>query len=297
MTARLAGTRPRVADWVAGARPRTLPAAVVPVAVGTAVASAYGGLVWWRSVLALVVSVAVQVGANYANDYSDGLRGTDSARVGPVRLVAGGLASPSSVRGAAYLSFAAAAVAGLVLAIATTPYLILVGAVCFAAGWLYTGGPRPYGYVGLGELFVFCFFGLVAVAGTSYVSLQRVPAAAIGAAVPVGLLAVSLLVVNNLRDIETDAAAGKRTLAVRLGTGLTRALYVGCIVAASLAVVALAAAWHPLAAIALVGLVLAIAPVRAVARGASGRELIGVLGMTGLLQLVFGLLLALGIVL
>jgi 1,4-dihydroxy-2-naphthoate octaprenyltransferase len=238
----------------------------------------------------------IQIGANYANDYSDGLRGADAVRVGPVRLVAGGLASPSAVRNAAWISYAAAGVAGLVLASATTPYLIVIGAVCFAAGWLYSGGPRPYGYAGLGEIFVFVFFGLVAVAGTTYVSLQRVAPSALLAAVPVGLLAVALLVVNNLRDIAGDSLAGKRTLAVRLGERRTRGLYTGCVVAAFCSAAAMAVL-RPGAAIALAAVAIAAGPLRAVLGGASGEELIGVLGMTGRLQLAFGLLFAVGIAL
>lgn len=185
------------AAFVAGARPRTLPIAVVPVLVGTAVAGAQGHVIWWRSVAALVVSLALQVGVNYANDYSDGVRGTDADRVGPVRLVAGGLATPGAVRLAAWLSFCVAGLAGLALAIATSPWLLLVGAVSVAAAWFYTGGPRPYGYAGFGEAFVFVFFGLVAVVGSAYVSLGRVTGLAVLAAVPVGLLSVAVLVVNN----------------------------------------------------------------------------------------------------
>ncbi len=290
------GQTTKAADWVAGARPRTLPAAVVPVAVGTGVAIAGGHLVPWRSVLALVVSLAMQIGTNYANDYSDGVRGTDTGRVGPVRLVASGLASPSRVRAAAWASFGVAGIAGLALALATSPWLIAVGAACVAAGWFYTGGPRPYGYAGLGELFVFVFFGLVAVVGTAYVSLGYVSGLAVAASVPVGLLAVALLVVNNLRDIPTDALAGKRTLAVRLGDARTRSLYIGC-VAVALCSVAAIALFRPYAAIGLVGIAFAAGPVVKVRRGASGKELIGVLGMTGRLQLVLGLLLAVGIAL
>jgi 1,4-dihydroxy-2-naphthoate octaprenyltransferase len=287
-------TRP--ADWLAGARPRTLPVAVIPVAVGTAVAAAAGHVVWWRTALALVVSLSIQVGTNYANDYSDGVRGTDTVRVGPVRLVASGLAPAASVKRAAFLSFGVAALAGLFLALATSPYLILVGAACVAAGWFYTGGPRPYGYAGLGEAFVFVFFGLVAVVGTAYVSLQRVTALAFVAAVPVGLIAVALLVVNNLRDIDNDARAGKRTLAVRLGAGRTRVLYEGCVVVAFLGVVAVA--YYRLGAlVALPAAVFGVGPMLKVRRGAEGRDLIGVLQMTSRLDLALGLLLAIGIAL
>ncbi len=282
------------AELVAGARPRTLPAAIVPVLVGTATAHAAGEVVWWRAAAALVVSLAIQVGTNYANDYSDGIRGTDEVRVGPVRLVAARLASPTAVRTAAFVAFGVAGVAGLALALATTPWLLAVGAACMAAGWLYTGGPRPYGYAGLGEAFVFVFFGLVAVTGTSYVASGHLTLLALEAAVPVGLLATSLLVVNNLRDIATDEAAGKRTLAVHLGDARTRALYVGC-VSVALASTVVVALHRPLALIALAAVVPALRPLRLVVGGAKGRALIVVLGMTGLVQLVYGVLLAVGI--
>ena len=288
------GTGP--AAWLSGARPRTLPIAVIPVAVGTAVAAAVGHVVWWRTGFALVVSLAIQVGTNYANDYSDGVRGTDAVRVGPVRLVASGLAPASAVKRAAFLSFAVAAVAGLFLALATSPYLIAVGAACVAAGWFYTGGPRPYGYAGLGEAFVFVFFGLVAVVGTAYVSLQKVSTLAIVAAVPVGLVAVALLVVNNLRDLDNDARAGKKTLAVRLGGGRTRAMYEVCIVGAFLGVVAVAY-YRRGALVALAAALFGAGPVLKVHRGAAGGDLIGVLQMTSRLDIVLGLLLTIGIAL
>ncbi len=282
------------AAWVAGARPRTLPVAVVPVLVGSAVASAQGHVIWWRSVAALVVSLALQVGVNYANDFSDGVRGTDTVRVGPVRLVAGGLAEPKAVRRAAWLSFFLAGLAGLALALVTSPWLLLVGAVSVAAAWFYTGGPRPYGYAGFGEIFVFVFFGLVAVVGTAYVSLLHVTVLAVLAAVPVGLLAVSVLIVNNLRDIPTDSLVGKRTLAVRLGDTATRWLYVACVAGAFVVAAALAAD-RRFSLLTLAALLVAVVPVRAVLRGASGRDLVPVLVMTGRLLLVFGLLLTAGI--
>ena len=223
--ARKRRVRPGSNRWVLGARPRTLPAAVAPVLLGTAVAASEGPVQAWRAVAALVVALALQVGVNYANDYQDGTRGTDRERVGPTRLVASGLAAPAQVRDAALLSFAVAAAAGAALAIAVQPWLLLVGAASIAAAWAYTGGPRPYGYSGWGEMFVFVFFGLVATTGTTYVQLHAVPSAAWIAAVPVGALATAILVVNNLRDIATDARAGKRTLAVRLGPAGTRAEY------------------------------------------------------------------------
>jgi 1,4-dihydroxy-2-naphthoate octaprenyltransferase len=289
--------------WVAGARPRTLPAAVVPVLVGTATAVGEvpgGGLVWWRAVAAMVAAVAIQVGTNYANDYSDGKRGTDDPgrRVGPVRLVGWGLAPPRAVLRAAMASFAVAAVAGLSLAIAVDLRLLLVGAASFAAGWFYTGGPRPYGYAGLGELFVFLFFGVVATVGSAYVQVEDVTLLAFGAAVPVGFLATALLVANNLRDIPSDAAVGKRTLAVRIGDRRTRVLYVALLVGAVVAVPLVAGLGaRPLAALALVAIPFAQRPVTVVLSGATGAALVPVLAATGRVQLVFGALFALGLAL
>ncbi len=282
--------------WVLGARPRTLPAAVVPVLVGTAVASSQGGIVVWRAVAAMIVSVAIQVATNYANDYSDGVRGTDDVRVGPVRLVAGGLATAKAVKRAAFAAFGLAGLFGLALAVAVGPELVVVGAASLAAGWFYTGGSRPYGYVGLGEVAVFVFFGVVATVGSAYVHLEHVSGLAVLASVPIGLLATALLVVNNLRDIPTDAAAGKKTLAVRLGDRSTRVLYVGC-VAGAFAVVPPIALARPAALLTFVTIVLAQRPVKAVLGRASGRDLIGVLVATGQVQLAFGLMLALGIAL
>lgn len=282
--------------WVVGARPRTLPAAVVPVLVGTAVAASQGGVIWWRAAAALAVSLAIQVGTNYANDYADGVRGTDDVRVGPVRLVAGGLATARSVKTAALVAFAVAGVVGLLLAAAVGPELIAVGAACIAAGWFYTGGSRPYGYAGLGEVAVFVFFGLVATVGSAYVHQDTVSALAVAAAVPVGLLATALLVVNNLRDIPTDAAAGKRTLAVRLGDRSTRLLYAACVTVAFLLVLPIAVA-RPYTLAVAATLPLARQPVKTVMDGAVGRDLIAVLVATGRLQLAFGALLALGIAL
>jgi 1,4-dihydroxy-2-naphthoate octaprenyltransferase len=292
--------RGSVGHWIAGARPRTLPAAIVPVLVGTACAvhdtgDWNHGVVVWRALAALIVSLAIQVGTNYANDYSDGVRGTDAVRVGPVRLVASGLASASAVKRAAFVSFAIAAVAGLALAAAAGWWLIAVGAAAFLAGWFYTGGSRPYGYSGFGELFVFVFFGLVATVGSTYVQLEKITGLSIAAAIPVGLVATALLVTNNLRDIPTDRAAGKKTLAVRIGDRATRVLYVAIIVAVFAMVVAIAAVDRPWAALALIGAVVAVQPVRAVRSGATGRALIPVLGATGRTQLVMGLLLAVGI--
>jgi len=283
-----------VRNWVAGARPRTLPAAVVPVVVGTGVALGYGRFSWWRALLALLVALALQVGVNYANDYSDGVRGTDERRVGPVRLVASGLAPPRQVLAGALASFAVAGLAGFVLAATTSWWLLLLGIAAVAAAWTYTGGRHPYGYRGLGELAVFVFFGVAAVAGTAYVQMHQVTWLAVAACVPVGLLTVALLVVNNLRDIPSDAVAGKRTLAVLMGDHRTRLLYVACalIPYALLAVIALA---RPLALIALVTVPLALVPVRVVRSGAAGPALIAALGRTGSLLLAFGALLTLGL--
>jgi len=269
----------------------------VPVAVGAACAVGEGGMIWWRVAAALVVSLGLQIGTNYANDYSDGVRGTDTTRVGPVRLVASGLAAPGTVKRAAVLSFGVAALAGLALAIAVGPVLLLVGAAAIAAGWFYTGGPKPYGYYGFGELFVFVFFGLVATAGTTYVVTERLTGLSIVAGVAVGALACALLVINNLRDIPTDRASGKKTLAVRLGDGPTRLFYDLLIAGAFVAAGAAAVAWRWPALLVLLALPLALRPIALVRSGASGRELIAVLGATGRLQLGFGALFALGLAL
>jgi 1,4-dihydroxy-2-naphthoate octaprenyltransferase len=282
---------------VLGARPRTLPASVVPVAVGTACAVGAGSaLAPWRAVAALVVSLSLQVATNYANDYSDGVRGTDAVRVGPIRLVASGLATPGEVKRAALLAFGVAGVVGLALAAAVGWPVVLVGLACMAAAWGYTGGPRPYGYLGLGELFVFVFFGLIATAGTTYVLVERVTLLSVAAAVPVGFLATALLVVNNLRDIPTDAKAGKRTLAVRLGDRATRWLYVSLLVGAVVVAVLVAGlSGRPLAVLALVAVPVGRKPAELVLGGARGPGLIPVLGRTGRLQLIFGAGFALGL--
>jgi 1,4-dihydroxy-2-naphthoate octaprenyltransferase len=279
---------------VLGARPRTLPASVVPVVVGTACAAGVVDVIAWRAVAAGVVALALQVGTNYANDYSDGVRGTDAARVGPVRLVASGLASASAVKRATAVAFGVAAVAGAALAIAVSPWLFLVGAACIAAGWLYTGGPRPYGYAGLGELFVFVFFGLVATIGSTYVQVERITGLSVVAGAAVGLLACALLVINNLRDIPTDTQTGKRTLAVRMGDARTRDFYCG-LVGGAFVIGALCglARWGAVAC--LIGLVPAVPCVGAVRRGARGRALIAVLAGTARMQLVFGAAFSLGL--
>lgn len=288
-------------EWVAGARPRTLGAAIAPVAVGTGVAASVDALEPWRAALALIVMVAAQIGANYANDYSDGIRGTDSARVGPVRLVGQGLAAPGRVKRAALISLGVSAAAGLLLVTLTGRWWLLgLGAAALLAAWLYTGGPRPYGYLGLGEIFVFIFFGLVPVIGTTYVQALSVPIAAWVAAIGVGSLTCAILVANNLRDIPTDAATGKITLAVRLGDRMTRIVYVALVVAGFAVIPPLALpvglgltfAWFGL-----IATFIAIRPVVTVCRGASGRALVPVLQATGALVLGYGVLVGLGIAL
>ena len=280
--------------WVAGARPRTLPAAVVPVAVGSGVAAQYDDFIAWRAGLALVVALALQIGVNYANDYSDGIKGTDEHRVGPIRIVGSGLAAPKKVLFAAWLSFFVAGVAGLVLAIVVSWWLLALGAAAIAAAWFYTGGSRPYGYHGLGEISVFVFFGLGAVLGTAYVQMERLSWLSLAAAVPVGLIACALLVINNLRDIPTDEIAGKRTLAVVIGDRRTRALYTLCVLLPYLGAIVIATS-APLAALTILAVPLAILPARQVLQGAVGRDLIAVLGQTGRFQLGFGLLLTVGL--
>lgn len=282
-----------------------MPAAVVPVAVGTAAVT--GTVIGWRAVAALTVALALQIATNYVNDYADGVRGTDDARVGPQRLVASGLATATQVKAAALVAFAAAGLAGGALALAVGPELFVVGAISMAAGWAYTGGPKPYGYLGLGELFVFVFFGLVATAGSTYVHTESLVsdggglvedmAVSLIAAVPVGLLAVALLVINNLRDIPSDTESGKRTLAVRLGEAATRKLYQGLLIGVAVGIVAVALFGRPWAVVGLLGLAAARDPVRRVRSGARGPELIPALAGTGQTQLATGLLLALGLVL
>jgi 1,4-dihydroxy-2-naphthoate octaprenyltransferase len=288
---------PRVAqprDWLAGTRPRTLPAAVVPVLIGTGVAFGYGRFSAWRAVLALVVALALQIGVNFANDYSDGIRGSDERRVGPTRLVAAGLARPKQVLAAAFACFGVACVAGLVLAIFTSWWLIAVGAAAVAAAWFYTGGSHPYGYQGLGEVAVFAFFGLAAVAGTAYVQMVGFSWLELLAAIPAGLLSCALLMINNLRDIGSDAEVGKRTLAVRLGDRRSRAVYIASLLLPFVAALALTPS-RPLAALTVVTLPLAWGPIQAVRSGAAGPTLIKALGQTGRLQLAFGIMFTIGL--
>ncbi|MFI6484123.1 1,4-dihydroxy-2-naphthoate polyprenyltransferase [Nonomuraea sp. NPDC050663] len=282
-----------LSQWVAGARPRTLPSAVVPVAVGTGLAVPDVNPL--RALLALLVALLLQIGVNYANDYSDGIRGTDDERVGPLRLVGSKLATPRQVLTAALACFALAAVAGLVLVLLTQAWWILaVGAAAIAAAWFYTGGRTPYGYRALGELAVFVFFGVVPVVGTAYVQTEQLSWLALVASVPVGLLSCSMLVVNNLRDIPTDTASGKRTLAVVLGDRRTRTLYTVCIGVAFLVSLGLGFA-RPLTVLTIGALPLAIPAIHAVLHHAQGRDLIKVLQQTGKLQLLFGALFTIGL--
>lgn len=282
------------AQWIEGARPRTLPNAVAPVLAGTGAAAWVGSAVWWKALLALAVSLALIIGVNYANDYSDGIRGTDDVRSGPLRLVGSKLASPRAVLTAALISLAVGALAGVALAAVSAPWLIAVGAVCIAGAWLYTGGKRPYGYLGLGEVAVFVFFGLVAVLGTQYTQALRVDWVGLVAAVAMGALSSAVLVANNLRDIPTDSQSGKITLAVRLGDARTRLLYQLLVAVALVAplVLMLATPWCA------VGL-LAVAPawrgLRPVRDGSTGAQLIPVLRDTGLAMLVWSIAVSLAL--
>ncbi|TDK93775.1 MULTISPECIES: 1,4-dihydroxy-2-naphthoate polyprenyltransferase [Mycobacteriaceae] len=278
-----------LSQWIEGARPRTLPNAVAPVLAGTGAAAWVGGEAWWKAALALVVSISLIIGVNYANDYSDGIRGTDDDRSGPVRLVGAKLASPQAVLAAAVISLSIGAGAGLALALVSQPWLIAVGAACIAGAWLYTGGTNPYGYRGLGEVAVFVFFGLVAVLGTQYTQALRVDWVGLVLAIAIGSLSSAVLVANNLRDIPTDQLSGKITLAVRLGDARTRQLFqvLTLLPFVLTAVLTLATPWC------LVGFAAAPLAVRAakpVRSGLGGRELIPVLKDTGLTMLVWAAL-------
>lgn len=279
------------AEWIEGARPRTLPAAVAPVAVGTGAAAALGAADAGRATLAAGVALALQIGVNYANDYSDGVRGTDRIRTGPLRLTGSGVAAPSTVRGAAFAAFGVAAALGLVLcAVSGAWWLVGVGAAAVLAAWAYTGGRQPYGYRGLGEVAVFTFFGLVAVLGTTYTQAGRISWAAVAGASGIGLLACALLMANNIRDVPTDAAVGKRTLAVRLGERRARLAY-AAFVGLPLVLAAAVAPTHPWALTTLLLAVPAWRLARRVVGGSSGRDLVLVLRHTGVLELAYGLVL------
>jgi 1,4-dihydroxy-2-naphthoate octaprenyltransferase len=279
------------AQWISGARPRTLPNAVAPVIAGTGAAAWLHAAVWWKALLALAVALALIIGVNYANDYSDGIRGTDDERAGPLRLVGSRLAAPRSVLAAAIVSLTVGAVAGLVLALLTAPWLIAVGAACIAGAWLYTGGSKPYGYAGFGEVAVFVFFGLVAVLGTQYTQALRVDWVGLVLAVSTGALSSAVLVANNLRDIPTDAQSGKVTLAVRLGDGRTRVLYRALLVTAGVLTLVLMLA-TPWCAVGLVATPLAVRAAGPVRSGRGGPELIPVLRDTGLAMLVWAIAVA-----
>ena len=283
-----------VGVWFQGARPKTLGAAVSPVLVGTAAGSLDGPMNWWRAAGALVVAVALQVGVNYANDYSDGVRGADAQRKGPVRLTASGLASPRAVKVAAILSFGVAAVAGAALALVVNPWLVLVGAAAIVAAVTYTGGPKPYGYMGLGEVMVLVFFGFVATLGSAYVQHASLPGAAWPGALAAGLPACGILLANNVRDVESDRRTGKRTLAVRFGARRARMLYVACI-GGALVAAALCGFWAPYALLALVAAPLAIAPTGAMVTRHDPAGLVSALVGTVRFQLALALLLALGL--
>jgi 1,4-dihydroxy-2-naphthoate polyprenyltransferase len=279
------------AQWVQGARPRTLPNAIAPVIAGTGAAAWLHGACWWKALLALVVAVAMIIGVNYANDYSDGIRGTDDVRAGPLRLVGSKVATPRSVLTAAVISLGIAAVAGLTLAWFSAPWLILVGAVCIAGAWLYTGGSKPYGYLGLGEVAVFVFFGLVAVLGTQYTQALRIDWVGAAMAVAMGCMSSAVLVANNLRDIPTDKESGKITVAVRLGDPRTRLMYQALLlVALALTMVLMLAT--PWAAVGLVALPLAVRAAGPVRKGLGGKDLIPVLRDTGLTMLVWSIAVA-----
>jgi 1,4-dihydroxy-2-naphthoate octaprenyltransferase len=276
--------------WIQGARPRTLPAAIAPVVIASALAGS--DFNWFRALLALKVGVWLQIGVNFANDYSDGVKGTDESRIGPIRLVASGLASAKAVKNAAFLSFFIASIAGLWLSLLTSPILILVGVLAIAAAWGYTGGKNPYGYNGFGEVSVFTFFGLVATIGTYYVQTEEITLLSFIVAIPMGTLACAILAVNNIRDRAQDELVGKQTLAVRLGDVTARRVYVSFLVIAHLAAIA---TLIPTALLTLLAVPMSYSISKSVLSGISGKDLIPTLGRTGKLQLVFAILFALGI--
>ncbi|MBF6189202.1 MULTISPECIES: 1,4-dihydroxy-2-naphthoate polyprenyltransferase [Nocardia] len=284
------------AQWLEGARPRTLPNAIAPVIAGTGAAAALDAVVWWKAVLALLVSLALIVGVNYANDYSDGVRGTDDERVGPLRLVGSRLASPAAVKNAAILSLALGAALGLVLALTTAWWLLLIGAVCLAGAWFYTGGSKPYGYSGFGEIAVFVFFGLIAVLGTQFVQAERIDWVGVALAVGVGAFSSAVLVANNLRDIPTDTATGKTTLAVKLGDARTRTLHL-VLLLIPFVITLLLVLRTPLALLGLLAAPLAIRANAPVRTGGHGLELIPALRDSGLALLAWSVLGALALAL
>ena len=278
-----------------GARPRTLPAAIVPVCVGVATVENLQSSTWWKIVLAAVVSLSLQIAVNYANDYSDGIKGTDDVRVGPVRLVGSGLVAAKIVKRAALVMLGIAACAGLVLAITSSLWILLIGAGAMIAAWTYTGGPRPYGYAGLGEIFVFVFFGVVATVGSQFVVSQSATAVSLVASIAVGTLSCALLVVNNLRDIDGDALVGKRTLAVKMGEKATRYFFALLFVIASISVITVAVMTQAWALLGLLGIAAGLPAVMSVLRGTEKSGLIVVLGQVGRAQLIFGVVFSLGL--
>ncbi|RNE48940.1 1,4-dihydroxy-2-naphthoate polyprenyltransferase [Corynebacterium alimapuense] len=278
-------------DWWQAARPHTWPNAFAPVIAGSGAAAYAGGFSWWRALLALAVSWALIIGVNYANDYSDGIRGTDEDRTGPQRLTGGGLANPKQVKYAAFFAFGIAGLAGIALALSSAWWMIVVGAVCIAGAWFYTGGKNPYGYRGLGEVAVFVFFGLVAVLGTEYTQAGALSWVGLGAAVGIGAISSGVNLVNNLRDIPTDAATGKITLAVRLGDTNARRLYAGLATTPFIISLLLASELLPLL-LGLLALPLAIAGMRTVVRGAKDQALIPVLATTGQAMLLWSVITA-----
>jgi 1,4-dihydroxy-2-naphthoate octaprenyltransferase len=282
--------------WIQGARPKTLPAAIAPVVVGAACAQLESSTQnnWLNAVFALAVSLALQVAVNYANDYSDGIRGTDKNRVGPLRLVGSGAKKPADVKKATFLAFGVAAVFGFVLAATTTWWLLLVGVFCFLAGWFYTGGKHPYGYLGFGEVFVFIFFGVVATMGTTFVINEQLTLVSFLASVVVGCLACALLAVNNLRDIAGDQISNKKTLAVRIGESGARKFYISLFIVAGFAVILIALSYSA-ALIAMLGLAVAVKPIKRVYAGATGADLIDVLVMTGRVQIFVAISLSVGL--
>ena len=282
--------------WIQGARPKTLPAAIAPVVVGAACAQLESSTPnnWLNAVFALVVSIALQVAVNYANDYSDGIRGTDKNRVGPLRLVGSGAKKPSDVKKATFLAFGVAAVFGFVLAATTTWWLLLVGVFCFLAGWFYTGGKHPYGYLGFGEVFVFIFFGVVATMGTTFVINEQLTFVSFLSSVVVGCLACALLAVNNLRDIAGDQISNKKTLAVRIGESGARKFYISLFIVAGFAVILISLSYSA-ALIAMLGLAAAVKPIKRVYAGATGADLIDVLVVTGRVQILVAISLSVGL--
>jgi 1,4-dihydroxy-2-naphthoate octaprenyltransferase len=276
--------------WLLGARPRTLPAAIAPVVVATALVGA--DFNWFRAALALKVAVWLQIGVNFANDYSDGVKGTDADRVGPIRLVASGLASAKSVKAAAFISFGIASIAGVWLAYLTSPLLILVGIISIAAAWGYTGGKNPYGYKGLGELSVFLFFGVIATMGTYYAQTEQLTLLSFIVSIPMGALSCAILAINNLRDRPKDELVGKRTVAVRIGDRNARRMYVALLLLAHLAAIV---TLIPTTLLTLAVLPMSLSISRQVLSGISGKDLIPVLGRTAKLQMIFSILLAIGL--